>query len=57
MDMNLKSEVILNNNLSYSLCIDTNFVINAQVFSYFVGIGAEKCPFLWRDVVCDKRLY
>jgi len=39
-----KNEAILNNNLSYNLCNDTNFVINAHVFSCFAGKGSEKCP-------------
>ena len=56
MDINVKPEVILNNNLSYSLCIDTNFAVNVQVFSCFVGNGTEKCPYLWKDVLCHKKL-
>ena len=45
-DMNIKLNVILNNNLPHDLCIDTNFVLKAQVFSYFAGNGSEKCPLL-----------
>lgn len=39
-----------------NLCNDTNFVINAQVFSYFVGNGSEKCPDYRENIVCHKRL-
>ena len=44
--MNVKPKAILNNNLSFDLCIDTNFVANSQVFSCFVGNVFEKCPLL-----------
>jgi len=55
-DMDIEPKVILNNNFSFDLCIDTNFVVNAQVFSCFVGNGSEKCPDYKENIVCHKRL-